>query len=94
MRSKHPQQNTFKFVKKDGLYEKVPDGQNQTDQCLIFSSNFDSGNLRGCQVKHESPEETPVFSIQISADGVPFDRGHYRTWFYFSVHGFKPGESF
>ena len=33
--------------------------------------------------------ETNLFYIWISPDSIPYERGHYRTWFYFSIKGIE-----
>ena len=54
---------------------------------LTFSSQFDSGNMRNCS-QGDTPKQ---YNIWISADSLPYDpKGHYKTWFYFSVAGVEP----
>lgn len=45
--------------------------------------------MRNCS-KDENPKQ---YNIWISADSLPYDpKGHYKTWFYFSVSGVEPGQ--
>lgn len=61
----------------------------KTEDVLTFSSQFDSGNMRNCS-KGDNPNQ---YNIWISADSLPYDpKGHYKTWFYFSVSGVEPGK--
>lgn len=57
----------------------------QSIPILTFSSEFDSGNMKNCQADADSEDQ---YNIWISADSLPYDsKGHYKTWFYFSVKG-------
>jgi hypothetical protein len=57
-------------------------------QILTFSSQFDSGNMRNCGIG----EEEGTYNLWISGDSLPYDpKGHYKTWFYFSVSGVDIG---
>ena len=39
-------------------------------------------------------EEDDLFYIWISPDSIPYDpKGHYKTWFYFSVKGISKGQT-
>ena len=54
-----------------------------------MSSHFDSGNLKNCT--QEGPN---LFHIWISPDSIPYDpKGHYKTWFYFSIKGVEKGQT-
>jgi hypothetical protein len=55
------------------------------DDKITISSEFDSGNLARCK-QLDSAKNT--FYMYMSQDSEPYtDKGHYRTWFYFSVSG-------
>ena len=57
--------------------------KNDGEQVITISSQFDSGNMKNCVL-----EEDDLFHIWISPDSIPYDpKGHYKTWFYFSVKG-------
>lgn len=45
--------------------------------------------MRNC-----APADTPdTYNIWISGDSLPYDpKGHYKTWFYFSVSGVEQGK--
>ena len=58
---------------------------------MTFSSQFDSGNLRNCLVKEDTPGKHE-FNLFISGDSVPYEKAHYKTWFYFSIKG-MPADS-
>ena len=55
-------------------------------ELLTFSSQFDSGNLRNCLVKEDTPGRHE-FNLYISGDSTPYEKAHYKTWFYFSIKG-------
>ena len=78
LHDQHPQQNTFTFT-----YES------EQPKMITISSEFDSGNIALCQ------DTAPYsYSIFMSEDGLPYSaKGHYRTWFYFSVTGVPTGQA-
>lgn len=55
-----------------------------------ISSEFDSGNLAKCFLDDTKPNS---YICWLAGDGMPYTSGHFRTWFYFSVKGVKPGET-
>jgi hypothetical protein len=45
--------------------------------------------MKNCKID----EDEDIYNVYISPDSIPYDsKGHYRTWFYFSVKGVKKGE--
>jgi hypothetical protein len=55
---------------------------------IEISSKFDSGNLARCDIE----DDPNHFYCWMSGDALPYaSRGHYHTWFYFSVKGIKSG---
>lgn len=89
----HPQQNTFKF-KKDAALCFKPVDKEQLDFDLMFSSQFDSGNLRSCVATEAGKPECRCFNLYTSGDSAPYDQPQYKTWFYFSVRGMAKGDAF
>lgn len=91
-RNNHPQQKVFKF-KKDSLGCFKPVDKAQADFDLVFSSQFDSGNLGGCQVMPADKSRLQGFSLYISGDSAPYTQPQSKTWFYFSIRGMAKDES-
>ena len=59
---------------------------------ITISSAFDSGNLGRCYVDEDGEPDT--FNCWMSGDSLPYaNRGHYYTWFYFSVKGVTSGQT-
>ena len=55
---------------------------------IEISSKFDSGNLAKCYTE----EDPNHYFCWMSGDALPYaSKGHYHTWFYFSVKGIKRG---
>ena len=53
---------------------------------IVVSSAFDSGNLGKCYPAEDGSSDT--FTCYMSGDALPYaSKGHYHTWFYFSVKG-------
>ena len=53
---------------------------------VVISSEFDSGNLGKCYPAEDGSCDS--FTCWMSGDGLPYTpKGHYHTWFYFSVNG-------
>ena len=58
---------------------------------IVVSSKFDSGNLTRCTQADDDPL---YFTMYMNGDGMPYTHvGHYRTWWYFSIKGVKPGDT-
>ena len=57
-----------------------------------MSSEFDSGNLGRCYPAEDGSADT--YTCYMSGDGLPYaERGHYYSWFYFSVKGVQCGQT-
>ena len=88
LHEQHPQQTTFQFVH-PGTTTSEETGETDTGDSITVSSEFDSGNMSHC--KEIAPYS---FEVQMSEDSKPYSaKGHYRTWFYFSVTGVPNGKT-
>ncbi len=57
---------------------------------IEVSSKFDSGNLGKCYEDEDGEADT--YTMWMSGDGLPYQpKGHYHTWFYFSVKNVRNG---
>ena len=78
LRGDHPQQTIHFFKNGEKISEPEQDA-------ITFSSQFDSGNMKNC-----TSDQPDTYNIYISPDSIPYDpKGHYKTWFYFSVKGIQ-----
>ena len=84
----HPQEAPpLVITDQSQLINTHPQQTEHTFDGIKISSKFDSGNLASVRW---NPEEPTRFDLYLSGDGLPYTkRGHYFSWFYFSVTGAK-----
>ncbi|KAL4490339.1 hypothetical protein ABPG72_004378 [Tetrahymena utriculariae] len=77
-----PQHNTFEF--------KLENLDGQSEMTVVFNSDFDSGNCG--RVIQKSNFEYDIFTSPDRDQGTD-QEGYSKSWFYFSVKGFKNGQT-